>query len=165
VDPVVTNVSTEIEGVTFTGLRQISDERGAVLHMLRNDAPEFSGFGECYFSEILPGAIKAWKRHRLQTQNLAVPVGRVRLVIYDDRASSPTRGKLQVLDTGRPDAYLRIKIPPGLWYGFACISIAPALLVNCADVPHAPEESESSPIDNPSIPYTWDLGNGVEGET
>ncbi len=148
----------QIDGVIITELRQISDERGAVLHMLRCDAPEFVRFGECYFSEVLPGAIKAWKRHRAQTQHLAVPVGRIRLVIYDDRESSPTRGNLQVLELGRPDAYLRLRIPPGLWYGFACISATPALLANCADLPHDPADSELWPANDSTIPYAWVIG-------
>lgn len=149
------NTTPRIEGVTATELRQISDERGAVLHMLRCDAPEFTRFGECYFSEVLPGAVKAWKRHRVQTQNLAVPVGRIRLVIYDGRENSPTLGRILVQELGRPDAYLRLSIPPGLWYGFACLGNTPALLANCADMPHQPSESEVRAIDDPSIPYSW----------
>jgi dTDP-4-dehydrorhamnose 3,5-epimerase len=144
-----------IEGVAITILREIRDERGAVLHMLRCDDSEFKRFGECYFSEVLPGAIKAWKRHRLQTQNMAVPVGRIRLVIYDDREDSCTCGRLQILDIGRPDAYLRLQIPPGIWYGFACISPMPALLANCADLPHDPTESDIRPVNHPAIPYKW----------
>lgn len=145
-----------IEGLALTGLRQIGDERGAVLHMLRCDAPEFTRFGECYFSEVLPGAVKAWKRHRAQTQNLAVPVGRILMVIFDDRESSLTRGRVQILELGRPDAYARLQILPGLWYGFRCISNIPALLVNCADLPHDPKESEQRPADYPDIPYQWE---------
>ena len=80
-----------INDVLISPLKQFSDERGSVLQMLRCDAPEFIQFGECYFSEILPGAIKAWKRHRAQTQNLAVPVGRIRIVIFDDRQTSSSR--------------------------------------------------------------------------
>ena len=144
-----------INGVIITKLRSISDERGSVLHMLRSDALEFNSFGECYFSEILPGSIKAWKRHRLQTQNIAVPVGRIRLVIYDEREFSPSRGKLRVLELGRPDAYLRLQIPPGLWYGFSCIGKTAALLANCTDLPHDPLESEVCPVDHPAIPYKW----------
>ena len=131
----MTSPDNMIEGVTLTALREISDERGAVLHMLRCDAPEFTNFGECYFSEVMPGAVKAWKRHRIQTQNLAVPVGRIRVVIYDERESSSTRGQVQALELGRPDVYLRLKIPPSLWYGFTCVSATPALLANCADLP------------------------------
>lgn len=153
-DPVM-KVSSEIDGVVITELRQITDERGAVLHMFRCDAPEFTRFGECYFSEVLPGAIKAWKRHRVQTQNVAVPVGRIRFVIYDDRNGSPTRGNVQVLELGREDSYLRLKIPPGLWYGFACIGETPALVVNCADVPHDPADSETLEMKDSAIPYRW----------
>lgn len=146
---------SRINGVIITELRQISDKRGAVLHMLRCDAPEFVRFGECYFSEVLPGAIKAWKRHRVQTQNVTVPVGRIRMVIYDDRQGSATRGQLQQLELGRPDAYLRLRIPPGLWYGFTCISATLALLANCADLPHDPADSEVRPANDAGIPYAW----------
>lgn len=149
------NPAAQIDGVVLTELRQICDERGAVLHMLRSDAAEFRRFGECYFSEVLPGAVKAWKRHRLQAQNFAVPVGRIRLAIYDDREGSSTRGKLKVIELGRPDAYLRVHVPAGLWYGFSCISRTPALLANCADFPHDPAESEVARIDDPAIPYLW----------
>ncbi len=146
---------TTIEGVVVTGLRQIVDERGAVLHHMRSDAPEFTTFGECYFSEMLPGAIKAWKKHREQTQHLAVPVGRVRFVIYDDRESSPTRGALEVVELGRPNDYNRLRIPHGLWYGFTCLSNVPALIANCADLPHDPDDAELRPEDHPGIPYRW----------
>ena len=83
--------SSSIAGVTLTPLRVIPDARGAVLHMVRADGPDFEGFGECYFSEVLPGALKAWKRHRRQTQRIAIPIGRVRFVLYDVRPTSPTR--------------------------------------------------------------------------
>ena len=76
-------------------------------------------------------------------------------MIYDDREPSPTRGNLQVLELGHPDDYLRPRIPHGLWYGFACISATPALLANCADLPHDPAESELWPANDSTIPYAW----------
>jgi len=146
---------TEIDGVTITSLREIADERGAVLHMLRADAPDFVRFGECYFSEVVPGAVKAWKQHRAQTQNLAVPSGRIRLAIFDDRPNSPSRGRSQVIELGRPDAYARIRIPPGLWYGFAGISETTALVVNCPDLPHDPSDSVVRPATDDGFPNCW----------
>lgn len=134
-----------IAGLRLTPLRQIEDARGAVLHMLRADSAEFRGFGECYFSQVTPGSIKAWKRHRLQSQNVAVPVGRVRFVVYDARETSSTRGRFDVVELGRPDAYARLCIPPMLYYGFACLGAVAALVANCTDVPHDPAESESLP--------------------
>lgn len=150
-----------IEGVLLTPLKQLNDARGAVLHMLRNDAADFTHFGECYFSEIVPGAVKAWKRHRLQTQNLAVPVGRIRLVIYDSRENSASKGKLAVLELGRPDSYYRISIPPNLWYGFACLGDVTALIVNCSDIAHSPDESDVQSLTYSAIPYRWELTEGV----
>ncbi len=145
-----------IAGVTLTDLREIPDSRGAVLHMFRADAADFVRFGECYFSEVLPGAVKAWKRHRHQTQNLAVPAGRIRLVIFDDRPASPTRGRLLSTELGRPDAYRRVGIPPGVWYGFAGISAGAALVANCPDRPHDPTDSETCASSDAAIPYSWE---------
>ena len=144
-----------IKDVVLTELKQFSDERGTLLHMLRNDDPTFTTFGECYFSEVFPGAVKAWKLHREQTQHFSVPVGRIKLVIYDNRKDSISNGNVQLIHLGRPDSYFRIMIPPGLWYGFTCISKMPALLVNCADIPHNLQESEVRMIDDVSIPYKW----------
>ena len=149
------NFRPSIDGVLVTGLRQIVDERGAVLHHMRCDAPEFTAFGESYFSEMIPGAVKAWKRHNGQIQHVAVPVGRVRYVIYDDREASPSRGGLDVIELGRPDDYLRLCIPNGLWYGFTCLSQTPALIANCADRPHDPLDQDLRPENDTRIPYQW----------
>lgn len=148
-------VSSMIEGVTIVSLREIPDERGSVLHVLRSDAPDFTKFGECYLSEIVPGAVKGWKKHTLQTQNITVPIGRIKIVLYDNRETSSSNGKLEVFEIGRPDAYIRIRISPGIWYGFTCISQQKAMLINCADMPHSPTESQVMPIDDSVIPYKW----------
>jgi dTDP-4-dehydrorhamnose 3,5-epimerase len=155
-------IQTDIAGITVTVLREIADERGAVLHMLRCDAEDFTQFGECYFSEVMPTAIKAWKKHIIQTQNLAVPVGRIRLVIFDDRENSPSNGKLLIMELGRPDAYQRVQIPPGIWYGFTCISNTPALLANCANHPHIQSESLLLDVNDHSIPYSWTDNKRIE---
>jgi len=146
-----------IQGVKITPLREISDSRGSVLHMLRSDADDFLDFGECYFSEVLPGAIKAWKYHYTQVQNIAVPSGLMRLVLFDGRDSSITYGNILELELGRPEAYKRVKIPPKVWYGFACLSSMPAILVNCANIPHDPGDTKKLDIDDNYIPYTWNL--------
>jgi dTDP-4-dehydrorhamnose 3,5-epimerase len=146
-----------ISGVEIHPLREIADERGAVLHMLRNDASWFRGFGEIYFSEVKPGAVKAWKRHRVMTQHFAVPFGRIRLVVFDDRQESPSNGTVMTIEIGRPDAYQLVIVPPAVWYGFSAIGSTTALLANCADTPHDPGESEHCTIEEAQamIPYEW----------
>ena len=149
--------SNEIEGVIVQPLRQIADNRGSVLHMMTRDSKFLIQFGEVYFSEIHPGKIKAWKRHKKLTQNLSVPFNTIRLVIYDNRSSSSTHGKIVEYELGRPDHYCLVHIPPMLWYGFQTLGDQTALIANCADQPHDPEETESLPIDSNEIPYQWKL--------
>ena len=146
--------STSICGVSLRPLAEIQTVGGPVLHMLRADNPEFSSFGEIYFSVVEPGAVKAWKRHSRQTQYFAVPCGLMEIVVYDPRADSPSRGLVESFFLGRPGHYSLLRIPPGLWYGFACRSVQSALMANCADIPHDPEESERLPKDSPEIPFS-----------
>ncbi len=139
----------------MTPLKEIFDPKGSVLHMMRSDDPEYSSFGECYFSEVNPGIVKAWKFHKKQTQNFTVPIGKIKLVLYDNREGSITKGKVQEIILGRPGYYQRIKIPPRIWYGFACVSDEKAFVANFTDIPHDPEESERLPECDISIPFVW----------
>jgi len=148
-------VESKIDGVVVFPLKQIEDKRGVVLHMMSSNSPFFSKFGEIYYSIVNPGAVKAWKRHRVMTQYFTVPVGRIRLVVFDDRADSPSKGQIEEIILGRPDCYYLICIPPMIWYGFNGISNMPALLANCSDIPHDPNESEQLPVLNDYISYTW----------
>jgi dTDP-4-dehydrorhamnose 3,5-epimerase len=148
-----------IKGVEIHPLRQIPDERGKVMHMLRRDDPWFGEFGEIYFSVVFPGAIKAWHLHKRMTLNYAVPSGRIKLVLYDDRDDSPTRGELQEIFTGE-DSYALITVPPGVWNGFKGVGAAPAIVANCATVPHDPDEIVRMDPFSEKIPYRWDLKHG-----
>jgi dTDP-4-dehydrorhamnose 3,5-epimerase len=151
--------SGPIDGVLVTPLRRIPDERGTIFHMLRADAPHFRGFGEIYFSSVYPGVVKAWHRHRRMTLNYAVPVGAVKLVLYDDRPDSPTRGRLMQLFVGAAN-YCLVTVPPLLWNGFKGIGEETALVANCATVPHDEGEIErADPFAGP-VPYDWGLRHG-----
>lgn len=143
-----------IEGVRIDPLRQLRDERGAIFHMLRADDPAFEGFGEIYFSFVHPGWVKGWHRHAAMTLSYAVPVGRIRLVLYDDRPGSPTHRQIQEIELGA-DAYQRVRVPPGVWNGFLGLGAVDALVANCATLPHDPEEISRIPPDDPRIPYRW----------
>jgi dTDP-4-dehydrorhamnose 3,5-epimerase len=145
-----------IEGVRITPLRQIVDERGKVMHMLRADEPHFAGFGEIYFSSINPGAIKAWHIHKSMTLNYAVPVGQIKFVLFDDRANSVTRGEIQEILLG-PDSYNLVTVPPLVWNGFNGAGASPALVANCATIPHDPAEVERRDPFDPAIPYDWSI--------
>lgn len=143
-----------IEGVEVVPLRRIPDERGTVFHMLKSTDPHFRAFGEVYFSSVYPDVVKAWKNHERVTVNYACVVGRVKLVLYDERESSPTRGTLMEVFLG-PELHALVVIPPGVWNGFQGMSRPLAVVANCATEPHDPEEFERMPPDADVVPYTW----------
>ena len=86
-----------INGVNVVPLKQILDERGKIMHMLKETDPHFIRFGEIYFSCAWPGVIKGWHLHQRMTVNNAVIVGRAKLVLYDGRDGSSTKGELMEL--------------------------------------------------------------------
>ena len=143
-----------IDGVIVTPLRQILDERGKVMHMMRTTDPHFTNFGEIYFSAVYQGAIKGWHIHKIMTLSYAVPHGHIKLVIYDDRVGSPTRGEVQEVFMG-PDNYCLVTVPPMVWNGFKGIGTEMAIVANCASIPHDPDEIERMDPFDPSIPYDW----------
>lgn len=148
-----------IDGVRITPLRQILDERGKVMHMLRSDSDGFKGFGEIYFSCVYPGAIKGWHLHKKMILNYAVPHGNIKFVLYDDRESSSTQGELQEIFLG-PDNYCLVTVPPLVWNGFKGMGSELAIVANCASLPHDPSEIvRLDPFDN-SIPYDWGIRHG-----
>jgi len=148
-----------IEGFIITPLKQILDERGKVMHMLRADAPHFKQFGEIYFSCVHPGAIKGWHLHKRMTLNYAVPFGKIKLVLYDDRNGSSTKGELMEIFLGT-DNYQLITIPPLVWNGVKGLGDTISIIANCATLPHDPEEIERlNPFDK-RIPYDWSLKHG-----
>jgi len=148
-----------IDGIVITPLRQIPDERGKIMHMLRSDDPQFERFGEIYFSMVYPGAIKAWHLHTKMTLNYAVVSGMIKLVLYDPRPASPTKGQIQEIFLGEQN-YVRVKIPPGIYNGFKGVGMVPALVANCATIPHDPAEIQRLDPFSKDIPYNWDLQHG-----
>jgi dTDP-4-dehydrorhamnose 3,5-epimerase len=145
-----------IKGVNIVPLKKIPDERGKIMHMLRCDDPHFEKFGEIYFSLAYPGVIKGWHLHRKTALNYAVIQGMIKLVLYDGRDNSPTKGEIQEIFTGE-DNYCLIQIPPGITNGYKTVGVKPAIVANCATLPHDPDEMiRFDPFDN-DIPYDWSL--------
>lgn len=143
-----------IEGMLVSPLKVFKDSRGAVMHMVRNDENLLKQFGEIYFSNVNPGVVKGWKKHKKMTQHFAVPVGNIKLVIYDAREKSSTEGEIEEVCIGEAN-YQLVRIPPMVWYSFGASGSEPALIANCTDLPHDPEESTSIDLFDARIPYNW----------
>jgi len=147
-----------IDGVKVIPLRRIPDERGTVYHMLSSTDPHFVQFGEIYFSTVYPGVVKGWHLHRDMTLNYACIFGRIKLVLYDERRSSSTKGTLIEIFLGQ-DNYSLIVIPSHVWNGFKGMSEPYAIMANCCTHPHDPTRSTRVDPLNNKIPYDWNLKN------
>ena len=143
-----------IEGIKITPLKQIEDERGKVMHMLRNDSKSFTKFGEIYFSTVHPNKVKGWHLHSKMTLNYAVVFGEIKLVLYDVRPNSKTKGQLQEFFLSQKN-YKLISVPPLIWNGFMGIGNKTAIVANCADLPYDDTEIKRKSSLDKEIPYDW----------
>ena len=151
-------MSDEIIGIKVIPLRQIVDERGKVMHMLRADAPHFVQFGEVYFSVVDPKVIKGWHGYYTKWMNYACIVGKVKLVLYDTRPNSETCGQFQEIVLSPTGAYNLVIIPPGIMNGFMGLDDRPSMVAICASEPF--DENKTIRKSLPEIPYDWRIRNG-----
>jgi dTDP-4-dehydrorhamnose 3,5-epimerase len=144
-----------LAGVIVTKLKRIETPGGDVFHAMKASEAGYDGFGEAYFSTIIPESIKAWKRHTAMTLNLVVIAGSVRFVLYDDRGDSPTKGKYQSVKIGPMVNYSRLTVPPKLWMAFQCIGSETGVLLNIANIEHDPDEVTRKTIGD--INFDWSI--------
>jgi dTDP-4-dehydrorhamnose 3,5-epimerase len=121
--------------------------------MKRRTDPHFVEFGEIYFSSIYRDVVKGWHLHKLMTLNYACVFGRIKMVVFDDREGSATRGQLMEIFLG-PDNYSLVVVPPNVWNGFKGMA-AESIVANCATHPHDPTHSIRLDPFNSPIPYDW----------
>jgi dTDP-4-dehydrorhamnose 3,5-epimerase len=135
-----------IPGLLFTALRRIPTPKGEVRHGLRSSDEGVAGFGEAYFTEVLPDTIKGWKRHRVMTMNLVVVSGTVRFIVHDGTGAEGAVVE-HVLSAEGDAPYGRLTVPPGVWMAFQGVGPTHNLLMNLASHPHDPTEAEGCDLD------------------
>jgi len=129
-----------LASIITTPLQRIETVGGDVLHALKSSDMNYAGFGEAYFSWISGGAIKAWKRHLRMTMNIVVPVGNVKFVFRCVDLQTGVQS-FRVEEIGEKN-YVRLTVPPGIWFGFQGLDNSQSLVLNIASIPHDPDEVE-----------------------
>ena len=142
---------SNLNNIVITQLSTFDVDGGMVMHGIKKNDTGYAGFGEVYFSYINPKAVKAWKKHNRMTLNLVVPLGKVRFVFFDAFHD----GHYRVEDIGQ-DNYVRLTVPPGIWFGFQGIALQPSLVTNIADLQHDAAEVERQAVS--SFDYQWEKG-------
>jgi len=150
-----------IDGVAIKTLKVIPDERGRLMEILRSDDDIFAGFGQVYITTTYPRVVKAWHYHRMQDDFIACVRGMIKLVLYDDREGSSSRGEVNEFYIGDHSPRL-VRVPCMVYHGWKCISLEEAIIVNTPTMVYnyaEPDEFRIDPHDN-DIPYTWERRDG-----
>lgn len=150
-----------IDGVKTKKLTVHADERGRLMEMLRTDDCEFQKFGQVYMTTAYPGVTKAWHYHKIQTDYFVCVRGMMKVVLYDSRENSPTKGFVNEFFIGDFNP-LMVVIPPGVYHGFKCISEHEAIVVNTPSEMYNRSVPDEYRIDahDPSVPYDWGRKDG-----
>ena len=131
------------------------------MEMLRADDDIFAGFGQVYLTTTLPGVVKAWHLHKLQTDNVVCVAGMIRLGLFDERDDSPTKGLVNEFFLGvhRP---LLVQIPPLVYHGWKCVSVEEALIINTVTRPYDHTQPDEYRLDahKSHIPFDWSIQDG-----
>lgn len=150
-----------IEGVKTKPLKVMCDERGRLMEMLRSDDQIYKGFGQIYMTTAYPGVVKAWHYHRKQWDHFVVVAGMMKVVLFDPRDGSSTRGQVNEFFMGIHNPIL-LQIPPMVYHGFKCISDHEAVVINCPTEVYCykePDEYRVAPHGG-EIPYDWARKDG-----
>lgn len=165
-DPTVTpegaRLAPRIAGVDIKPVALQLDERGELCEIYN---PVW-GFDDdplvyVYQTMVRPGMIKGWVYHREQNDRLFVSTGTLKIVLYDPREDSPTKGMVNEIFLSDRNRGL-LKIPKLVLHAVQNIGTADATFINMPNKPynHANPDKYRLPLDSKTIPYTFESGRG-----
>jgi len=146
-----------IDGVQIVELKRFNDDGGAITELGRLTAGmhgQLAGFEvkQVNYSELEPGAIKAYHMHHRQTDVWYVPpCDKLLLVLHDCRQGSPTVGATMRLVMGDGKDRL-VRIPPGVAHGTRNLAATRGRIIYLVDVQFSADPKE---CDEGRLP--WDF--------
>jgi len=149
----------KIAGVSVHEVRHVPRDHGVLTEIFR---PEWDPTGQpvvqIYQSRLFAGALGAWSCHARTTDRLFVCEGHVKIVLYDGRDGSNTRGRVMELHAGDANPCL-VVVPPGIWHGLQCLGGGEALVLNMPTEAYNYGDPDHwrLPFDTPEIPYVWNV--------
>ena len=148
-------IAALIDGVRVRRAITHPDERGSVCEIM-SESWDDKPLVHVYEIGIRPGVVKGWVKHDLQDDRLFIASGSIRVVLYDDRDESPTRG-LVTQDSFDDRSRALLTIPAGVWHAVQNIGVSDAQLINCPTraYDHEVPDKWDLPLDTESIPFSF----------
>jgi dTDP-4-dehydrorhamnose 3,5-epimerase len=157
-----------IDGIQIVELRRFNDDGGSITELGRlqlGEHAQLPGFvcRQVNYSEMEPGAIKAYHLHHRQTDVWYVPpCDKLLLVLHDCRAGSPSEGQTMRVVLGDGKDRL-VRIPPGVAHGARNLGQRVGRIIYMVDVQFSPTPGE---CDEGRLPWdflgaeVWDMVRG-----
>ena len=146
-----------ISGVNVRYLETHSDERGELCEAYRiswnlHPAPLVM----VTFVTIRPGEIRGWVVHQLQDDRVFIGCGCAKIVLFDARQGSETKGCVSTLyfdDTRRGT----FTIPAGVYHAFQNVGSSDVVFIDMPSRPYDPQNPDTYrlPLENDVIPFRW----------
>jgi dTDP-4-dehydrorhamnose 3,5-epimerase len=147
-------VRTGIEGVQVIEVRNVLQDSRSLTEIYRADwfsTP--AEVNQVFQIALAGGGITAWHMHTQTTDRLFVSTGHVKIVLFDARPESPTRGLANEFRFGERRPGL-VVVPPGVWHGLRNLDATPSVVVNVVDrgYEYADPDHWRLPAGSPEIP-------------
>jgi len=150
-------VRTLLQGVAQKEVTNIITRNGVTTELFRPEWPVGpEKIGHMIHVILRAGAVSAWHMHERQMDTFFVTEGTVKLVLFDDRADSATRGEVNVFHLSRLRPTI-VTIPPGIWHGLQNLENTESSFINYFDRPYdyANPDEWRLPSDTDNIPYRF----------
>lgn len=154
-----------IEGVRVREVKNVPKNNGVLTEVFRTDWELDQGIVQQVFqTTIVPGGLSAWHVHQFTTDRLFVSLGILKIVLFDDREASPSRGLVNEFQFGTQRPAL-VVVPPGVWHGVQNIGDEPGLILNLVDQAYRYQDPDHwrLPPDTPKIPFSFAAGRQSDG--
>jgi dTDP-4-dehydrorhamnose 3,5-epimerase len=153
-----------IDGVRMKDVRNIVTKNGITRELYRpdwrtaDDKKVVDGTVQHMIFVSLRGhAISAWHMHEIQTDHIYPINGLGKLVLFDGREGSKTKGKVNQFNVSpmRPTLFV---IPPGVWHGLQNMDTPEFQFINFFDRPYEYDKPDEWRLNwnTDKIPYKFE---------
>jgi dTDP-4-dehydrorhamnose 3,5-epimerase len=162
VAPDGTPLAPLIDGVEIRHAVTQTDERGSICEIL-DPAWGFSTDPIVYVYEltIRPGKIKGWHVHHKHDDRIFISRGELKVVLYDDRADSPTHGMVNEIHRSEYHRSIMV-IPAFVFHAHQNIGDRDVALISMPTraYNHGDPDVYRLPLDTDQIPYRFENPSG-----
>lgn len=145
-----------IEGVKIKLLKVNLDKRGDFRELLRFNEGLLDKIAQVSIGRTLPGVIKAFHWHKNQDDIFYVLKGNIRVVLYDPRENSTTKGITQELFLGESYTPQALFVPRGIFHGYQVIGEKEVEVLYIMNQVYDPSDEHRISYNDPSIGFNWD---------